>query len=343
MKLNKIKSNDIGVDLGTANVIITLKGKGIILNEPSVIAIDKKTKNVLAYGLAAKDMLGRTPKEILAVKPIQDGVIANFSATCLMLKKMIKKICLRYNVKRPRVVVGIPTEITEVEERAVEESIMQAGAKEVYIIEETMAAAIGANLDVSEPNGNIIVDIGGGTTEIAVISLGGIVVNNSIRVAGDKLNDDIINYVRKNLNLAIGENTAEEIKKQIGCAILPVTEVKVPIRGRDLLTGLPRVMEITSTQVYDAINESILKIIEAVKQALEKTPPELSSDIMERGITIAGGGAMIKGIDTLISMETKMPSYIAENPLDCVAKGAEKTLEDLYKLKEILMRRKMRR
>ena len=340
MKLGNVRLNDIGVDLGTANVIITLKGKGIVLNEPSVIALDKKTKNVLAYGVAAKEMLGRTPKEIIAVKPIQDGVIANFSATCLMLKKMIKKICLRYNVRRPRVVVGIPTEITEVEERAVEESIRQAGAKEVYVIEETMAAAIGAKLDVSEPNGNIIVDIGGGTTEIAVISLGGIVVNNSIKIAGDKLDEDIINYVRKNLNLAIGENTAEEIKKEIGCAILPMTEVKKEVRGRDLVTGLPRIMEITSSQVYEAINESILKITEAVKQALEKTPPEISSDIMEKGITIAGGGAFIKGIDMLITSETKMPSYIAEDPLECVAKGAEKTLEDLYKLKQVLMHKK---
>ena len=253
-----------------------------------------------------------------------------------MLKSMIQKICQRYNAGRPRVVVGVPSGITEVEERAVEESVMQAGAKEVYIIEEPMAAAIGANLEVAEPNGNIIVDIGGGTTEVAVISLGGIVISNSLRVAGDELNEDIINYVKREMNLAIGETTAEQIKINIGCAKPLLTEESMEIRGRHLSTGLPEVMTITSTQVQEAINDSIEKIIEIIKQTLEKTPPELASDIMERGIVLTGGGALIRNFDTLLAERTEMPVYVADHPLECVAKGAEKTLEDLEKLRTVL-------
>ena len=305
MKWTGFSPKDIGVDLGTANVIITLKGKGIVLNEPSVVAIDKGTKTILAAGTEEKEMLGRTPKEIKAVRPMQDGVIADFTATGLMLKTMLQRVCQRYNVGKPRVVVGVPSGITEVEERAVEESVIQAGAKEVYLIEEPMAAAIGANLEVSEPNGNIIVDIGGGTTEVAVISLGGIVVSNSLRIAGDEIDQDIINYVKHELNLAIGETTAEEIKKQIGCAIKPNIEGSMQIRGRDLITGLPQTLTITSMQVYEAMRESIQRIVDIVKQTLEKTPPELASDIMERGIILAGGGSLIKGIDTLIMKETR--------------------------------------
>lgn len=343
MKLAGFSSKDIGVDLGTANIIITIKGKGIVLNEPSVIAIEKENTSILATGFEAKEMLGRTPKEINAIRPLQDGVIADFTATQLMLKSMLQKVCQRYNVRKPRVVVGVPSGITEVEERAVEESVMQAGAKEVYLIEEPMAAAIGANLDVSEPNGNIIVDIGGGTTEVAVISLGGIVVSNSLRVAGDEIDEDIINYAKHRLNLSIGVTTAEEIKKQIGCAMPLMTETTMQVRGRDLITGLPQTLTITSNQIYEAMRNSIQKIVEVVKQTLEKTPPELASDIMERGIILAGGGALIKGIDTLIAQETEMPVYIAESPLECVAKGAEKTLEDLEKLRDVLMNSRRKR
>ncbi len=343
MKLAGFSSKDIGVDLGTANIIITIKGKGIVLNEPSVIAIEKESNSILATGSEAKEMLGRTPKEINAIRPLQDGVIADFTGTQLMLKNMLQKVCQRYNAHKPRVVVGVPSGITEVEERAVEESVMQAGAKEVYLIEEPMAAAIGANLEVSEPNGNIIVDIGGGTTEVAVISLGGIVVSNSLRVAGDEIDEDIMNYAKHRLNLSIGETTAEEIKKQIGCAMPLMTETTMQVRGRDLITGLPQTLTITSTQIYEAMRSSVQKIVEVVKQTLEKTPPELAADIMERGIILAGGGALIKGIDTLLAQETEMPVYIAENPLECVARGAEKTLEDLEKLRDVLMNSKRKR
>ena len=288
MKLFGVGNKDIGIDLGTANMLVTLKGKGIILKEPSVVAIDKRTGEIMATGEEAKEMLGRTPEQIRAVRPLKDGVIADFTATQLMLKNILEKVCKRYNTRRPRVVVGVPSGITEVEERAVKEAVIQAGAKEVYLIEEPMAAAIGAELDISEPSGNIIVDIGGGTTEVAVISLGGIVVSHSLRVAGDELDSDIANYIKKELNLAIGETTAEEIKKEIGCALPLMTEMTKEIRGRDLTTGLPINVKVTSTQIQEAISESINEIIEIVKTTLEKTPPELASDIMEKGIVLAG-------------------------------------------------------
>ncbi len=336
MKLMGWNSKDIGVDLGTANIIITIKGKGIVLNEPSVVAIDKNKGTILATGSEAKEMLGRTPNDIIAIRPLKDGVIADFTATQLMLKSMLQKVCQRYNAGRPRVVVGVPSGITEVEERAVEESVMQAGAKEVYIIEEPMAAAIGANLEVAEPNGNIVVDIGGGTTEVAVVSLGGIVISNSLRVAGDELNEDIVNYVKREMNLAIGETTAEQIKINIGCAKPLLTEESMEIRGRNLSNGLPEVMNITSTQVQEAMKDSIEKIVDIIKQTLEKTPPELASDIMERGIVLTGGGALIRNFDSLLAERTEMPVYVADHPLECVAKGAEKTLEDLEKLRTVL-------
>lgn len=336
MKLMGLNSKDIGVDLGTANIIVTIKGRGIVLNEPSVVAIDKNNKSILATGSEAKEMLGRTPNDIIAIRPLKDGVIADFTATQLMLKSMLQKVCQRYNAGKPRVVVGVPSGITEVEERAVEESVIQAGAREVYIIEEPMAAAIGANLEVAEPNGNIVVDIGGGTTEVAVVSLGGIVISNSLRVAGDELNDDIVNYVKREMNLAIGETTAEQIKINIGCAKPLLTEETMEIRGRNLSNGLPEVMTITSTQVQEAIHESIEKIVDIIKQTLEKTPPELASDIMERGIVLTGGGALIRNFDSLLAERTEMPVYIADHPLECVAKGAEKTLEDLEKLRTVL-------
>ena len=336
MKLMGWNSKDIGVDLGTANIIITIKGKGIVLNEPSVVAIDKNNGTILATGAEAKEMLGRTPNDIAAIRPLKDGVIADFTATQLMLKSMLQRVCQRYNAGRPRVVVGVPSGITEVEERAVEESVMQAGAREVYIIEEPMAAAIGANLEVAEPNGNIIVDIGGGTTEVAVVSLGGIVTSNSLRVAGDELNEDIVNYVKREMNLAIGETTAEQVKINIGCAKPLLTEESMEIRGRHLATGLPETAIITSTQVQEAMNDSIEKIVDIIKQALEKTPPELASDIMERGIVLTGGGALIRNFDSLLAEKTEMPVYVADHPLECVAKGAEKTLEDLEKLRTVL-------
>lgn len=343
MNLFSFKGKDIGIDLGTANTLVMLKGRGIVLNEPSVVAIDKQTNEILATGYEAKEMLGRTPDTIKAVRPLKDGVIADFTATQLMLKNIMAKVCQRYNAGRPRVVVGVPSGITEVEERAVEETILRAGAKEVFLIEEPMAAAIGANMEVAEPSGNIIVDIGGGTTEVAVISLGGIVVSNSLRTAGDELDEDIINYIKRELGLAIGETTAEEIKKEIGCATPLVTELSMQIKGRDLARGLPRDVIITSSQVEEAIRESIFEIVEVVKLTLEKTPPELASDIVEKGIVLAGGGALIKNFDKLLSSATGMPVYIAENPLECVVRGTGKTLEDLEKLKEILTNSRRRR
>ena len=343
MGLFNFSGKDIGIDLGTANILVSIKGKGIVLKEPSVVAIDRKTGAIMATGNDAKEMLGRTPEQIKAVRPLKDGVIADFTATQLMLKNLIEKIRKRYNVGRPRVVVGVPSGITEVEERAVEESVMQAGAKEVYLIEEPMAAAIGASLDVGEPSGNIIVDIGGGTTEVAVISLGGIVVSYSLRVAGDELDDNIVNYIKREMNLAIGETTAEQIKMQIGCAMPLMTEMSMEIRGRDLSDGLPRNVKVTSTQIEEAIKESITKIVDIVKLTLEKTPPELASDIMEKGIVLAGGGALIQNLDKLLSIETGMPVYIAEEPLDCVVRGTGKTLEDLERLKTVLMNARKRR
>ena len=290
-----------------------------------------------------KKCYGRTPEQIKAVRPLKDGVIADFTATQLMLKNIIEKVSKRYNVGKPRVVVGVPSGITEVEERAVEESVIQAGAKEVYLIEEPMAAAIGASLDVGEPSGSIIVDIGGGTTEVAVISLGGIVVSHSLRVAGDELDNDIVNYIKKEMNLAIGETTAEQIKMEIGCAMPLMTETFVEVRGRDLSNGLPKNIKVSSVQIQEAIEESIRKIVDIVKVTLEKTPPELASDIMEKGIVLAGGGALIKNLDKLISQETSMPVYIAEDPLDCVVRGTGKTLEDLERLKTVLINARKRR
>ena len=337
MKFFAWGSKDIGIDLGTANILVTLKGKGIVLKEPSVVAINRRNGNIVATGNEAKEMLGRTPEQIKAVRPMKDGVIADFTATQLMLKNIIGKVGKRYNIGRPRVVVGVPSGITEVEERAVEEAVMQAGAKEVYLIEEPMAAAIGASLDVGEPSGNIIVDIGGGTTEVALISLGGIVVSHSLRVAGDELDEEIVNYIKREMNLAVGDTTAEQIKMQLGCAMPLMTEMSMEIRGRDLTTGLPRNMTITSTQVEEAIKESITKIVDIVKLTLEKTPPELAADIMEKGIVLAGGGALIKNLDKLLSTETGMPVYIADEPLDCVVRGAGKTLEDIERLGRVLV------
>lgn len=290
-----------------------------------------------------KKCYGRTPEQIKAVRPLKDGVIADFTATQLMLKNIIKKVSARYNIGKPKVVVGVPSGITEVEERAVEESVLQAGAKEVYLIEEPMAAAIGSNLEVGEPSGNMIVDIGGGTTEVAVISLGGIVVSHSIRIAGDELDEDIVNYIKRETNLAIGETTAEQIKMEIGCAMPLMTKMSMEVRGRDLSNGLPRNIIITSSQIEEAMQESIKKIVEVIKITLEKTPPELASDIMEKGIYLAGGGALIKNLDKLVNKKTGMPVYIAEEPLECVVRGTGKTVEDLERLKSVLINARKRR
>ena len=341
-KFLNFSSKDIGIDLGTANILVTVKGKGIILNEPSVVAIDNNTGEIVATGIEAKEMLGRTPENIRAVRPLQDGVIADFSATELLLKNIISKVCTMYNAGKPRIVVGIPSGITEVEERAVEEAAIQAGAKEVYLIEEPMAAAIGANLDISAPSGSIVVDIGGGTTEVAVISLGGIVISNSLRIAGDELDQDIVNFVKRELNVAIGDTTAEQLKIQIGCATPLMTELSMEVRGRDLNNGLPINITVTSTQIQKAIENSLNEIMDIVKVTLEKTPPELASDIMEKGIVLTGGGALIRNLDKLLSEKTRMPVYVAEDPLDCVVKGTGKTLEDLEKLKRVLVNSRKR-
>ena len=335
-------SKDIGMDLGTSNILLTIKGKGIVLNEPSVVAINRQNNQIVATGHEAKEMLGRTPEQIRAVRPMKDGVIADFTAAQMMIRNVITKVCKRYNAGRPRVVVGVPSGITEVEERAVEEAVTQAGAREVYLIEEPMAAAIGAGIDVAEPTGNMVVDIGGGTTEVAVISLGGIVVSDSIRVAGDTMDDEIINYIKNNLNLAVGSTTAEQVKLELGCAITLVTQKSMEIRGRELTTGLPENKIVTSELVQEAMAPSIEKIIDLVKATLEKTPPELASDIIERGIVLTGGGALIKGIDTLISQKIEIPVYVADRPLDCVANGTGKTIEDMDKLRTALIRNRRR-
>jgi rod shape-determining protein MreB len=343
MNLLSFKGKDIGIDLGTANTLVTLRGKGIVLKEPSVVAIDKKTGEIIATGHEAKEMLGRTPQEIDAIRPLKDGVIADFTATQLMLKQLVSKVCQRYNAGRPRVVVGVPSGITEVEERAVEESVIRAGAKEVLLIEEPMAAAIGAGLDVAEPTGNIIVDIGGGTTEVAVISLGGIVVSNSLRTAGDELDEDIVNYVKKELGILIGLTTAEEIKIQIGSAMPLMTELSMEIKGRDLQTGYPRSEIVTSSQIEQAMANSIAEIIDVIKITLEKTPPELAADIVEKGVVLAGGGSLIKNLDKAISQRIEMPVYVADEPLDCVVKGTGKTLTDIEKLKNVLINSRKRK
>lgn len=340
MNLFSLAQKDIGIDLGTSNILVTIKGKGIILNEPSVVAINRQTDEIVATGHEAKEMIGRTPEQIRAVRPMKDGVIADFTATQLMIKNIISKVCKRYNIGRPRVVVGVPSGITEVEERAVEEAVSQAGAKEVYLIEEPMAAAIGAGIDVVDASGNMIVDIGGGTTEVAVISLGGIVVSNSIKVAGDEIDEDIINYIKNNLNIAVGMNAAEEAKIELGCAMPLKVSKSMEIRGRELTTGLPENKTITSEQIQEAMIPSIEKIIELVKATLEKTPPELASDIIGKGIILAGGGALIKNIDILLSQSTDIPVYIADKPLDCVANGTGKIIEDMDKLRTALINKR---
>lgn len=297
----------------------------------------------MQQGLKLKKCFGRTPETISAIRPLRDGVIADFTGTQLMLKTLVEKVCKRYKVGKPRVVVGVPSGITEVEERAVEETAIRAGAREVFLIEEPMAAAIGAGLDIAEPTGNIIVDIGGGTTEVAVISLGGIVVSNSLRIAGDELDEDIVNYVKKEMGLVIGLTTAEEIKIRIGCATPLMTELSMEIKGRDLATGYPRAAIITSSQVQQAMQNSIAEIVDVIKITLEKTPPELAADIVEKGVMLSGGGALIKNLDKLVSAKIEMPVYVSEYPLECVVRGTGKTLADIEKLKDVLINSRKRR
>lgn len=320
-------SKEIGIDLGTANTLVFLKGKGIIKREPSVVAMDIRTDNVLAVGSQAKNMIGRTPGSIVAVRPLKDGVIADFDVTASMLKYFICKSVRSMFFSRPRVVICIPSGVTEVERRAVEDAAKQAGAGVVELIEEPMAAAIGAGLPVSEPTGSMVVDIGGGTSEVAVISLGDIVTATSERVAGDKLDEAIISYVKRKYNLLIGERTAEDIKIKMGSAVPYDDEGEMSIKGRNLLDGLPKNIVITSAEVREALAEPLKCIVNAVKSTLENTPPELSADIIDHGIMLTGGGALLRGIDALISDNTGMPVYVAERPLDCVVDGTGKCLE----------------
>jgi len=331
-------AKDVGIDLGTANTLVHVKGKGIVLREPSVVAINKADNRVLAVGLEAKEMIGRTPGNIVAIRPMKDGVIADFEITQTMLKEFIYKAGSGRGIFRPRVVVCIPSGVTEVEKRAVEEAVMSAGARDAFLIEEPMAAAIGAGLPVDEPTGSMVVDIGGGTSEVAVISLGGIVTSKSARVAGDEIDRCIVSYIKKEYNLMIGDRTAEEVKINIGSAYEYENESSMEIRGRDLISGLPKNLTITSAEVRQALNEPIMAIIDAIKFTLEKTPPELSADIIDRGIVLTGGGALIRNLDKLIQIETGIPVYIAENPLDCVALGAGKVLDQVDTLKKVLIK-----
>jgi len=326
----------MGIDLGTANTLVHVRGKGIMLREPSVVAIDVDTNKVLAVGETAKRMIGRTPGNIVAIRPLKDGVIADFDITREMLLYFIQKVHRRRTFLAPRVVVGIPSGVTEVERRAVIDAARSAGARMAYVIEEPMAAAIGAGMPVSEPVGCMIVDIGGGTTEVAVISLGGIVTHRSIRIAGDEIDEAIVAYMRRTYNLLIGERTAETIKIEIGSAFPLEQEDAYPVRGRDLVTGLPKSVTVTSTEIREAIQEQIVAIVEAVKATLETTPPELAADIMERGIILAGGGALLRGLDRLINAETGMPVYIADDPLTCVVVGAGRALEEMATLDKVL-------
>ncbi|HDZ86360.1 hypothetical protein LCGC14_1436700 [marine sediment metagenome] len=328
---------DMAIDLGTANTKVHVKGQGIVLMEPSVVAIDKFTDKVLAVGSEAKRMLGRTPGNIVAIRPLKDGVIADFDVTESMLRYFIQKAHRRRFAVRPRVVVCVPSGVTEVEKRAVFEATLQAGARAAYLIEEPMAAAIGAELPVQEPTGSMIVDVGGGTTEVAVVSLGGIVTSQSIRIGGDEFDEALIAHVKKEYNVMIGERTAEEIKMEIGSAYPMTDEEDAEIRGRDLLTGLPRTIVLSSEEIRIAIEEPVLQMVAAVKATLEKTPPELASDLMDRGIVLTGGGALLKNLDERLRQETNMPVHITEDPLTCVVLGSGKALEEINVLKRVLI------
>ncbi len=327
-------NKDIGIDLGTANTLVYVRNKGVVINEPSVVAIDTVTREVLAVGNDAKEMIGRTPGNIIAIRPMKDGAIADYAVTEAMLKYFIEKAYPKNPLSsKPRIVICVPSGITPVEKRAVIEAATGAGARErhIYIVEEPMAAALGANLKVEEPAGNMVVDIGGGTSEVAVISLGGIVASRSVRIAGDQFDSNIINYVRNEYKIEIGEITAETIKKNVGCAYFDINSEnkEITVKGRDLVTGLPKPLTIDSRQVQSALSDSINIIIDAIKRTLEDTPPELAADIMEIGIYLTGGGALLTGLDRLISNRTGMPVYIADSPLECVVNGAGKIIDDV--------------
>jgi rod shape-determining protein MreB len=330
-------SRDLGIDLGTATTLVFARGEGIILCEPSVVAIDKDSGKALAIGNEAKGMLGRTPANIVAVRPMRDGVIADFEITETMLRHFINKSHNRSAFVRPRIVVGVPSGITGVEKRAVLDAALHAGAREAYLVEEPMAAAIGANLPVSEAQGSMIVDIGGGTTEVAVLALGGIVVSKSIRVAGDEMDEAIVAHCRKNYNLLIGERTAEQIKIDIGSAYPLPEERTIEVRGRDLVTGLPKTLTLTSSEIRDALSDPVSTVVDAVRMTLEKTPPELAADIMDRGIVMAGGGSLLRGLDKYLAQETDMSVYVVDDPVSCVAYGTGKILEEIDTLKKVLI------
>ena len=332
-------SNDLGIDLGTASTLVYAKGRGIVCNEPSVVAIDKSSKRVLAVGMEAKRMLGRTPGDIVAIRPMKDGVIADFDATEQMLRYFIQKVHNRKTFLRPRIIIGVPSGITQVEQRAVRDSAEQAGAREVYLIEEPMAAAIGAGLPITEPSGNMVVDIGGGTTDVAVISLAGIVYSKTVKTGGDKMDEAIINYIKRKYNLLIGERTAEHIKMTIGSAYKTEEEARtMEVRGRDLVSGIPKTLIIDDDEVREALMEQVLTIVNTIKVTLENTPPELAADIVEKGIVLAGGGALLKGIDVLIREETSLPIVIAEDPLSAVVMGTGKALDELNLLRRVSVR-----
>ena len=328
-------SNDIGIDLGTATTLVYVKGEGVVLCEPSVVAIERGTSNVLAVGEEAKRMLGRTPGNIVAIRPMRDGVITDFEITEAMLRHFIRKVRRRRFQLRPRIVIAIPSGITEVERRAVKESAERAGAREVFLIEEPIAAAIGVGLPIQEPIGNMIIDVGGGTTEIAVISLAGIVFSKSIRIGGDEMDEAIIEYLKKTYNLLVGERTAEDIKIKIGSAYPLEEEMTLEVKGRDLITGLPKAITITSEEVREALQEPLRAILEITKISLERTLPELAADLIDHGIVMAGGGALLRGLDKLISEETGLPVHIAEDPLTAVANGTGKVLHEIRYLKKV--------
>ena len=337
--LSRKFSNDIGIDLGTATTLVYVKGKGIVINEPSVVAINKKTGQILAIGNEAKKMVGRTPAHIIVSRPLVDGVISDFEVTEQMLRYFIEKIQRRiFNfLSRPRVVIGIPSGVTEVEKKAVHDATLSAGAKEAYLIEEPMAAAIGVRLPVQEATGNMLVDIGGGTSEPAVISLGGLVASRSLRIAGDEFNKDIIQYARDEFNLLIGEKTAEDIKIAVGSAYPLEEQLEIQMRGRDLVSGLPKEVTVNDEQIRQALSRSIKTLINNIKATIEETPPELISDIMDKGIILVGGGGLLKGLDKLITQETKIPTRVADDPITAVARGTGIVLEDIDALREVLV------
>jgi rod shape-determining protein MreB len=328
-------SNDLAIDLGTANTLVYAKNKGIVVREPSIVAVNKINNNVEAVGKEAKEMLGRTPGNIVAIRPMKDGVIADFEVTEKMIKYFIEKAHGRRFLVKPRIVISVPSEITQVEKRAVKDSALRAGATEVYLIEQAMAAAIGAGLPITDPTGNMIVDIGGGTTDVAVISLAGIVYSRSVRVAGNEMDDAIIQYIKRKYNLLIGERTAEQIKMEIGSAFPLDEEMTMEIKGRDLVEGVPKTLVVSDEEIREALSETVATIVEAVRVALERTPPELSADIMDKGIIIAGGGSMLKNLDRRLREETGLPVTLAEDPLACVALGTGQMLTDFNLLRKI--------